>query len=153
MKPNQLEGLIYEYHWFKKEFDRLGKILFGTRKEKSVGVAQYGVEATLPKPNTSLKSYSEMDDMDVREKRQYVRWLKFKDKVEAVESLGDYLFDEQQQIILDCMIEGMSYRSIAVHLSINRNKVRDIKDVMLCQLCQKCHLLQDLKDDREISYN
>ena len=125
--------------------DRLHNILWGVRTEyKSVGVAQGGIEATLPKPNTSLKSHAEMDDMDARELRLYNRWQEYKEKVHAIEVLGDYLEDEHQLIILDCMMEGMSYRSIADHLGMNRNKVRDLKEDMLCQICQKCHFLHDL---------
>ncbi|GAQ18020.1 RNA polymerase sigma factor [Oceanobacillus picturae] len=142
---SQTEDLIYQYHWRKKEMDRLNNILFGTRSNmKSIGVAQYGVEATLPKPNTNIKSMAEMDAMDAREKRLYKRWMEYKDKVQGIELLGDYLEEEQHLIILDCMMEGMSYRSIADHLGVNRNKIRDMKEDMLSQLCQKCHFLHDL---------
>jgi len=143
MNNRQLEDLIYQYHWRKKELDRISNILWGSnRNNKSVGVAQYGVEATLPKPNTNLKSVPEMDDMDTRDKRLYDRWTGYQTKVYAIEVSTDYLEDEQQQIILDCMMEGMSYRSIASHLNVNRNKIRDMKENMLSQLCQKCHLFK-----------
>ncbi|MGJ9460301.1 sigma-70 family RNA polymerase sigma factor [Oceanobacillus sp. CF4.6] len=151
MNNKQVEDLIYQYHWRKKELDRLHSILWGTRAHtKSIGVAQYGVEATLPKPNTNLKSYAEMDDMDAREKRLYNRWKEYKEKVQGIELLDYFLEDEYQLIILDCMMEGMSYRSIADHLSMNRNKVRDMKEDMLCQLCQKCHFLNDLKLEKNV---
>jgi len=143
MNNRQLEDLIYQYHWRKKELDRISNILWGSnRKNKSVGVTQYGIEATLPKPNTNLKSIPEMDDMDARDKRLYDRWTGYQAKVYAIEMATDYLEDEQQQIILDCMMEGMSYRSIASHLNVNRNKIRDMKENMLSQLCQKCHLFK-----------
>lgn len=138
MNSKQVEDLIYQYHWRKKEMDRLSNILWGTNSNnKSVGVAQGGIESTLPKPNTSLKSHAEMDDMDAREKRLYVRWMEYQEKAHAIEVMTDYLEDEQHRIILDCMMEGMSYRSIADHLSVNRNKIRDMKEEMLCQICQK----------------
>jgi|SRR5690625_2421215 len=146
MNSKQIENLIYQYHWRKKELDRLSNILWGLSNNfKSVGVAQGGIESTLPKPNTSLKSYAEMDDMDARERRNYERYIEYEEKVDAVESMIDCLEDEQHKIILDCMMEGMSYRSIADHLSVNRNKIREMKEEMLCQICQKCHLLQGLQ--------
>lgn len=125
--------------------DRLSNILWGTNSNnKSVGVSQYGVEATLPKPNTNLVSAAEMNDMDAREKRLYVRWLEYQEKSHAIEIMSDYLEEEQHRIILDCMMEGMSYRSIADHLGINRNKIRDMKEEMLCQICHKCQLVHSL---------
>lgn len=145
MNNRQVEDLIYQYHWRKKELDRLHNILFGTKANmKSIGVAQYGVEATLPKPNTNIKSTPEIDEMDARERRLYKRWMEYKEKVQGIELLGDFLESEKHLIILDCMMEGMSYRSIADHLGVNRNKLRQIKEDMLCQICQKCHFLHDL---------
>lgn len=138
MNNRQLEDLIYQYHWRKKELDRISNILWGSnRNSKSVGVAQYGIEATLPKPNTNLKSVPEMDDMDERDKRLYDRWTCYQSKVAAIEMMIDQLDDEQQQIILDCMMEGMSYRSIADHLNISRTKLGEKKNGMLNHLCQK----------------
>lgn len=145
MNNKQIEDLIYQYHWRKKELDRISNILWGARvNNRSIGVAQYGVEATLPKPNTSLKSAAEMDAMDARERRLYYRHMEYEERVNAIEMMTDHLDDEQHQIILDCMMEGMSYRSIADHLGVNRNKIRDMKEEMLCQICQKCHFLHDL---------
>jgi len=146
MNVKQIENLIYQYHWRKKELDRISGILWGYRiPNYSNGVSQYGIEATLPKPNTNLKSFAEMDAMDAREKRQYERYIEYLDKVEQIESMMDILADEQHQIILDCMMEGMSYRSIAAHLGIGRSKITEMKNEMLSQICQngqKSHIGQ-----------
>ncbi|MFC7060782.1 sigma-70 family RNA polymerase sigma factor [Halobacillus seohaensis] len=146
MNKKQVENLIYEYHWHRKELDRIGEIIWGGySRGPSFGlVQQFGIEATMPKANTNIKSAAEIDALDVREKRLYKRWLEYREKVQAIELMVDFLEEEQQKIVLDCMMEGMSYRSIADHLSINRNKIREMKDDMLCQLCQKCHFLHDL---------
>ncbi|WP_077623827.1 hypothetical protein [Sediminibacillus massiliensis] len=150
MNKKQVENLIYEYHWRKKELDRIEVIIWGRySKSPSFGlVQQMGVEASLPKANTNIKSAAEIDAMEAREKRLYKRWLAYQEKVQAIELMVDYLEDEQQQIVLDCMMEGMSYRSIADHLSLNRNKIRELKEDMLCQLCQKCHFLHDLIEEK-----
>jgi hypothetical protein len=141
MNKKQIEDLIYQYHWRKKEMDRLSNILWGSnRSYKSVGVAQGGIESTLPKPNTNLKSIPEMDEMDARELRIYDRWTEYQVKVYAIEIMIDYLEDEQHKIILDCMMEGMSYRSIAAHLSVSRTKIGEMKNEMLRQICQKCQI-------------
>ncbi|RHW33534.1 sigma-70 RNA polymerase sigma factor region 4 domain-containing protein [Oceanobacillus profundus] len=146
----QVEDLIYQYYWRKKEVSRICSILWRRYSlTPSAGmVSKYGIEATLPKANTSLKSYAEMDALDARDKRLYDRYKDYEEIVKAIESIANYLEDEQQKIILDCMMEGMSYRSIADHLGINRNKIRLMKEKMLCQICQKCHFLHDLIDKK-----
>lgn len=151
MNKKQVENLIYEYHWRRKELDRLENILWGSfTHAPSFGlVQQLGIEATLPKPNVRIKSAAEIDAMESREQRLYKRWKDYRDKVVTIEMLADHLEDEQYQIILDCMMEGMSYRSIADHLGINRNKIREMKDIMLCQLCQKCQFLLDLIEEKK----
>lgn len=145
----QIEGLIYEYHWRKKEMDRIENMLFGHRIpiSKSVGVAQYGIEATLPH-GSKLKSYAEMEAMDRREERQYKRWESYRTTVCAIEVMADSLEDEQELIIIDCMMEGMSYRSIADHLGISRNKLGQIKNEMLNHLSQKCHFVLSLLEEK-----
>ncbi|MDY0394775.1 sigma-70 family RNA polymerase sigma factor [Virgibacillus halophilus] len=150
MDEKAVENLIYEYHWRQKEMNRISGILWGGfSRGSSFGlVQQYGEEAAMPKANVSIKSAAEIDAMDRREQRLYKRWEEYYHHVNAIESIGDYLEDEQQQIILDCMMEGMSYRSIADHLGVNRNKIRELKDSMLCQICQKCHFLHDLIDKK-----
>lgn len=155
MNKKDLENLIYEYHWRKKELVRIEGILFGNRipMSKSVGVSQYGIEATLPH-GSSGKSIAELKDMDLREERLYRRWEEYREKVFAIEMFAENTKDEQQLVIIDCMMEGMSYRSIAAHLGMSRNKLGEIKNSMLdhlCQICQKdqkCHFVQNLFDKK-----
>ncbi|MBB6451997.1 hypothetical protein HNQ94_000418 [Salirhabdus euzebyi] len=145
MNKKKIENLIYEYHWRKKEMDRLENILFGSTIpiRGSVGVSKYGIEATLPR-GTSLKSKAELEAMDKREERLYERWVEYREKVFAIELVVDKLDDEYHLIIIDCMMEGMSYRAIAAHLGYSRSKLRELKDDMLNQICQKCHFVHDL---------
>jgi len=148
MNKGQLQSIIYDYQWQKKEVDRIKKILWGIDLPPTNLVAQYGIEATMPRSNTSIKSKYELADMDMREQRLYKRYERYKKNTDTIERLGDYASTEWQLIILDCMMEGMSYRSIADHLGTNRNKVTELKDSMLNHLCQKCHLLHDLRKDK-----
>lgn len=148
MNKDQLQSLIYNYHWQIKEVERIARILNHIDAPKGAGTAQYGIEATLPKPNTSIKSKSEIDAMGRREKRLYERYLRYKDNVELVESLADHLDSDYKQIILDCMMEGMSLRSIGAHLGISRYKVGELKDDMINHFCQICHFPQHLTGDK-----
>ncbi len=148
MNKHQLQELIYNYHWQIKEVDRISRILNNIDGPQGAGTAQYGIEATLPKPNTKEKSKHEIDAMSRREKRLYERYMRFKENVEVVESLADYLENDFNQIILDCMMEGMSLRSIAAHLGISRYKVGELKDEMIDHFCQICHFPQHFTKEK-----
>lgn len=133
MNKKEIEQLIHEYHWRIREVIRLEKILFGSYEspDRSVGVAQYGIEATLPKPNTNLKSHAELKALDARERRLIKRLSDFRDKVMKVEEMAHYLTDDKHLIILDCMMEGLSYRSIAEHLGVSTTKLWQMKNEMI----------------------
>lgn len=151
MDKNQLQSLIYKYHWQSKEVVRLRHMLFGIDIKEGSLTQQYGLEATLPKPNTNIKSKYEMDELDARERRQYERYLNFKRNTDFVESLLNEARNDQEMIILDCMMEGMSYRSIADHLGVSRYKIGEMKDDMfdhLCQICQLCQNQQHLHREK-----
>ncbi|WP_338788799.1 sigma factor-like helix-turn-helix DNA-binding protein [Metabacillus sp. FJAT-53654] len=141
----QVEQLIKDYHWMRKEVNRLERILYGySTPMKSWGVAQYGEDAAMPKGSPG-KSQMELEKMDIREERLLKRLWKLQGRVFALEAAADYLNDEIEKIVYDCMLDGMSYRAIGYHLDISREKVRQIKIDFLNQLCQNCHLLQLLK--------
>ena len=149
MNRKELENLIYDYHWMKREISRLYQRLYGVTgvAERNTLIAQYGIEATLPK-GSPLRSEVELRLMDLREERQYKRLKYLETRVEAIEKISDHLTDDLHLVIIDCMMDGMSYRAIAAHLGMNREKVREIKDEMLCQICQNCHFLHDLKSEK-----
>lgn len=50
MNRKDIENLVNNYHWMVKEVYRLQKVLYGsTISMKNWGVAQYGLEAAMPK--------------------------------------------------------------------------------------------------------
>lgn len=149
MNCNEIEKLIYDYHWLRKEVSRLEKIIFGFSVPiKSIGVTQYGIEAAMPK-GSLLKSEAELEALDVRERRLYKRLNMYRKKVFAVEKIAElYLVDDQELTLMDCMMEGMSYRAIAAHLGLSREKVRALKNEMINHIHQNCHFLHELKEDK-----
>ncbi|MDM5335728.1 sigma-70 family RNA polymerase sigma factor [Fictibacillus enclensis] len=112
MLKERIEHLLRDYHWMKKEVDRLQRIVYGyATPMKSWGVAQYGIEATMPKSSRG-KSQEELKEMDLREEREYKRLKKYEEIVFAIEMAADLLEDEKDKVIYDCLLDGMSYRSI-----------------------------------------
>lgn len=149
MNKRQIEAVIYQYHWRYKELERIYQLLHGVTYSQSVGVAQYGFEAVMPKGNTSLRSRAENDAMDYRERRQYERMMKFQSIVQFVESVEKYIKCDIQLVIYDCMLEGMSYRSIAAHLGMSTGKLHELKESMLNDLAGKSQNEQNEHNVRE----
>ncbi|NWF40003.1 sigma-70 family RNA polymerase sigma factor [Bacillus sp. 8A6] len=150
MNKKEIEGLIHNYHWMAKEVQRLQRVLYGTDiPMRSWGVAQYGIEATLPKGSKG-KSQAELRDMDMREERLFKRLRKFEERVYAIEAAASKIEGEKHRVVYDCMMEGMSYRAIGLHLGLSREKVRQMKDNIIDQLCQYCHFVHLLNDEKSV---
>lgn len=126
--------LIRDYRMMKREIERLQRIIYGQPMPmRSWGVAQYGIEATLPKGSRG-KSQAELRDMDIREQKQIARLEEYQRKVVAIESAGDFLDREILKIVYDCMLEGMTRQQIAMHLEISRDSVDKLRSDIKAQL-------------------
>ncbi|CAF1841751.1 hypothetical protein DXY22_03178 [Bacillus subtilis] len=75
----------------------------------------------------------------MREERLFKRLKYYEERVYAVELGAEKIKGEQHKVIYDCMMEGMSYRAIGLHLGISRETVRKMKDEFISHLCQDCH--------------
>lgn len=132
----QIAQLIRDYRWMKNEINRLQRIIYGVSiPMKSWGVAQYGIEAAMPKGSKG-KSRAEMDAMDLREKKQIQRLERYQAYVYALESAVDVLEDERQKIIYDCLLDEMTYRQIALHLAVSKDYVQKQKADIVRQIGQ-----------------
>jgi hypothetical protein len=126
--------LIRDYRMMKREIDRLQKIIYGqSLPMRSWGVAQYGIESTLPK-GSSGKSIAELRDLDIREQKQIARLEEYQRRVFAIESAGDYLDKEILKIVYDCMLSGMTRQEIAIHLEISRDSVDKLRSDIKAQI-------------------
>jgi hypothetical protein len=141
----KIEELLKNYRWMRKEVDHLERQLYGySSPMRSWGVAQYGLDAAMPKGSPG-KSQAELKKMDIREARLYERLQKYQKQVYAIEMAGDLLEDEKQKVIYDCLLDGMSYRSIAYHVGITRNQAKEAKKAILTTLSQKSQFVSLLK--------
>lgn len=136
-----ISKLIRDYNWMKKEIARLQRIIYGTPiPMNNWGVAQYGIEATLPKGSPG-KSKAELEAMDLRERRQIERLERYQRYVYALEKAGDILKDERQKIIYDCLLDEMTYRQIALHLNVSKDFVHR----------QKVEIVRQMRQNRQIT--
>jgi hypothetical protein len=141
----EIENLLKDYRWMVKEIDRLERSLYGSvNSGKSWGVAQYGIEAAMPKGSGGI-SQVELTALDQREERIYKQIKRLSQKVEAIEQAAEHIEGEMHKVVFDCILEGMSYRAISDHLGVSRDKVRKMKIEIINQLSQNDHIRQVLK--------
>lgn len=144
----QIDKLLRSYPWMRKQVDFLQTQLYGhSHPMRSWGVAQYGLEAAMPKGSGGI-SQAELKSMDIREERLYKRLARFEGNVYALEMAGDLIEDEKQKVIYDCLLEGMSYRSIAENVGITRNQAKEAKKAILTTLSQKSQFVSLLKIEK-----
>ncbi|MCT6924076.1 sigma-70 family RNA polymerase sigma factor [Metasolibacillus sp.] len=128
--------MIDNYRLWKKEIARLERAIYGgSRNMSSWGVAQYGIEATMPR-GSSIRSAAEMERMDIRERSQLKRLERLESYVYALEVAYDLLKDERLKTIYDCLLDGMTYRQIAEHLATSKDYVCQSKKEILRQIGQ-----------------
>lgn len=142
MITEKIESMLRDYPWMKKEVERLERILYGySTPMKSWGVAQYGIEATMPR-GSSGKSQAELRHMDIKEERQHKRLTVLRNRVYALEMAAELLENEKDRVLYDCILDGMSYREISYHIGISRSQVKKFKESILNQLSQKSQFVQ-----------
>lgn len=144
--PKEIENIIRDYHLMKREVVRLDELIrripAPVGKGGNDGVAQYGIEATLPK-GSGLISKIELDQLDRRERKLLERLERYQSLIEFVEESEELVEDPVHQVIYSCMMEGMSYRAIGKHIGKSREQIRRLRDELMCHLCQSCHFCQN----------
>ena len=134
MKLIDISDLIRDYRMMKREIKRLQKVIYGKSfPMRSWGVAQYGIDAAMPK-GSSGKSQAELKNMDIREQKQYERLEEYQRRVVAIESAGDLLNREILKIVYDCTLSGVTRHQISIHLEISRDSVDKLRSEIKAQI-------------------
>ena len=126
--------MIKDYRWMKREIFRLQNIVHGfTIPITNWGVAQYGIEAVMPKGSKG-KSAAELKKAESLEEKRKKRLLRYESEVFLLETLADVLENETQKVIYDCLLDGMTYRNIGEHLGMSKDYVQKQKKEIVRQL-------------------
>ncbi|AEB24454.1 MULTISPECIES: sigma factor-like helix-turn-helix DNA-binding protein [Bacillus amyloliquefaciens group] len=136
----EIEEWIRDYNFMLREISRLSRILNKVEFAGQKLVATYGDEAGMPRGSAGI-SQAELRQMNRREKRL----RKYETIVDFLERSTEEIEDEKNRIVFDCMLEGMKFREIALHLGVSRETVRRIKNDIVCHLCQMCETCQLLQ--------
>ncbi|MGE6260886.1 helix-turn-helix transcriptional regulator [Heyndrickxia sporothermodurans] len=130
MNRKEIENILKDYHWMINSI----KILRDSMKDAGEGLtAQYGIEATLPKPKglTSDPVYKET----IRREKRYSKIAQYEEKVQVIQDRMYLIKDERENEVLYWLLEGKSYRWIALHMGLSHSHIRRLRENIIEQLC------------------
>lgn len=130
MNRKEIENILKDYHWMINSIQELRKSL------QSAGeglTAKYGVEATLPKPQgvTGDPIYREL----IRREKRHAVINKYKKKISVIQDRLYLIKDDRELEVLHWLLEGKSYRWIALHMGLSHSHIRRIRENIVDKLC------------------
>ena len=112
-----------------KEYQMNVKIVAKLRKEYiedvcGASIAQYGIEATLPKPQ------GQTSDPILREVQRLMKQdtviAKYEAKVRYIQNRWDRITDEKQAMIFNMVLSGVAYDKIAKTVELSAQRIHQI---------------------------
>lgn len=125
----EIKHILSNYFWMIKEVKRINDEL--NEIETSV-TAQYGIEATLPKPQglTSDAIANEVVRRDKKSQRKY----DFIQKIKYVQERIHLIEDDREKVVLDCLLDGMSISAISNHMGLSRKHIDRLRDSIVSRM-------------------
>lgn len=134
MTKMDIEQVLQDYHWMVREIERIR----GTLLTAGDGLtAQYGDDSGMPKAKGGVSDpvHAEVS----RRERQWSRIGKLENKVRFIQERIEYISDERERTILDCMLDGMSFVRIAQHMRLSQTHIKRIKNGLIDRLYDTQH--------------
>lgn len=126
--------MIKDYRWMSQEVERLQSLIYGwSSPMHSWGVAQYGIEAVMPKGSKG-KSVAELMKAETLEEKRRKRLQRYEVEIFLLETLADIFETESQKVIYDSILEGETYREIGMRLGVSKDYVQKQKREIIRQL-------------------
>ncbi|WP_282171817.1 LuxR C-terminal-related transcriptional regulator [Cytobacillus firmus] len=127
----QIESILKDYHWMMNSI----KILRDSMKAAGEGLtAQYGDAAGMPKAQgtTSDPVYREC----VRREKRYSVIHKYEAKISVIQDRMHLITDDRELEVLHWLLEGKSYRWIAMHMGLSHTHIGRIKDSIVKKMSE-----------------
>jgi hypothetical protein len=127
----QIESILKDYHWMMNSI----KILRDSMKDAGEELtAQYGDEAGMPKAkgSTSDPVYREC----VRREKRYSVIHKYETKISIIQDRMHLITDDREIEVLYWLLEGKSYRRIAMHMGLSHTHIGRIKDSIVKKMSE-----------------
>jgi DNA-directed RNA polymerase specialized sigma subunit len=127
----QIYGILKDYYWMIREIQKIDREL---QKTDFSGVAQYGIEVTLPHAVGIVGRAIENEI--VRRSKKSERMLEYAKKVNFINERINNITDEKEKVVLDCLMDGLSLTAISKHMGMSRQLVTTIRDKLVENLAK-----------------
>lgn len=127
----QIESILKNYHWMINSI----KVLRDSMKDAGEGLtAQYGEGVGMPKAQgtTSDPLYREV----VRRERRYSIIQKYEAKISVIQDRMHLITDDRELEVLHWLLEGKSYRWIAMHMGLSHSHIGRIKESIVKRMSE-----------------
>jgi DNA-directed RNA polymerase specialized sigma subunit len=130
MNKKEIEQILKDYHWMINSIKIMRKSLQEAGEERLT--AQYGDESALPKPKgtTSDPVYREL----LRREKRWRKIEQYERKVKMIQDRIHVIQDEREFEVLHWLLDGKSYRWIAMHMGLSHSHIRRLKDSIVEKL-------------------
>nr|WP_197214721.1 LuxR C-terminal-related transcriptional regulator [Cytobacillus firmus] len=141
----QIESILKDYHWRMKSIKVLRDSVKDVGKELT---SQYGDAAGMPKAQgtTSDPVYREI----VRRERRYSIIRKYEAKVSVIQDRMHVITDEREGEVLHWLLEGKSYRCIAMHMGLSHTQIGRIIESIIKKISKNVPNGTDDTNDTEL---
>jgi|GEM_PF-1288178 len=132
----QVDTELRDFSWTVREIRRLEEVLEKAAME--IGplnirlVAQYGIEAALPKGKGA--KVGELSLSEMQYERTAKRLVELKQRVEAFTQATDKIMEERERTVLDCLMTGERMNDIARHIGVSRQRLHEIRQTVIRKL-------------------
>jgi len=130
VNKKEIENILKDYHWMINSI----KVLRQSMDDAGEGLtSKYGEEAGMPKPQgvTSDPIFKEV----VRREKRFKKIAEYEVKVQIVQDRMAVIKDDREFEVLHWLLEGKSYRWIALHMGLSHSHIRRIKEAIVDQMC------------------
>lgn len=121
MKQKEFEEILQNYHWMLNTV----KVMRETSGDVKNGVAQYGIDAAMPKGKgtTGDVVFNEV----VRRSRNWERIAEYERKIYDIQKRIDSITEDREAEVLHWLLEGKSMRWIGRHMELSHTNIQKIK--------------------------
>lgn len=125
MNEEKVRQALYDYHWQIREIARIEMTLQNTEFK---GVAASGIESVMP--NAPYAVSDPIAGEIIRREAKSKRMQRLENDVKYIQSKMHLVEEEKLMTVLECLLDGMTARDIARHLTVARQTIyRYIDDI------------------------
>lgn len=146
MNKKEIAKILRDYHWMINEIARQRKMMIEVNQSIT---SQYGIEGSLPHEKNG-KSDPVAQEAIRREKKS--KWIeKLEKQVLYIQERINFIQDEREKAVLECLLDGMSMIAISRHMGLSDRHIFRLRDSIVDQMADMSHMADlsgKLQDDK-----